>query len=248
MINPRYRALIIGTLTAAFASIQPADAGETVAPAVKGAVVCNSYNTDRSADAEKRQYVSAVFQTDAVDTAALTTAFRRYLQTQYHVQDGATCRTAGQAQMTESAARTYEQGQWGTIRAQGFKVIETGWAYTAAEDHFTYICTANAARWTGTRAVNVFARATNPIEIPTAAALELSNAWTVQLKQTHPELQRVQAGCIRMVAEDAAARQKRLQAMDQESAGPASGWELIHVDWSFAPSGTPKPATAKSTR
>ena len=81
----------------------------------------------------------------------------------------------------------------------------------------------------------MYVRATNPIEIPTSSELEIYQAWAAQLKQSHPELQNVQAGCIRMVAEDAAARQKRLQAMDQDW----GSWEIVHVPFSFASSGQP---------
>ena len=235
MIDRHWLTMIVGTLTVTFVTAPSARAGESGVPMLSGVVVCTSSNSDPSYDAEKRSYVSEIFTVNVEQLDAVNNAYRRFLQTRYHVKDNTWCRNAGQGQMSESQARTYEKHEWAKNRVGGFKVIETGWTYTAAENHFAYICTANAARWTGTRAQNVYVRATNPIEIPTSSELEIYQAWAAQLKQSHPELQNVQAGCIRMVAEDAAARQKRLQAMDQNW----GSWEIVHVPFSFASSGQP---------
>ena len=230
MFGRRWLTMMLSALTVTFAIAPSARAGETVVRGAKGILFCQAWNN------QKRYYVSDVFTVDDKQ-GTLDLAWRQFLLTKYHVRDSTSCVGAVQGEMTEAQARAYQKQQWAKNRASGFQVIETGWKFSAAETRLTMICTVHAARWTGTRAQNVFGRATNPIEIPPSAELELYQAWSAQLKQGHPELERVQAGCIRMVAEDAAARQKRLEAMDQEGAGPQSGWELIHVPFSFTPGG-----------
>jgi hypothetical protein len=231
MFDGRWLTMIFGALTVTFAITPSTRAGESSGRVAQGILFCQAWNN------QKRLYVSDVFTVDD-QQGTLDFAWRQFLLTKYHVQDSTSCGGAVQGEMTEAQARAYQKQQWARNRAGGFEVIETGWKFAAAEagQRFAHICTANAARWTGTRAQHVFARATNPVEIPASAEVELYQAWSAQLKQGHPELDQVQAGCIRMVPEDAAARQKRLQAMDQESAGPQSGWELIHVPFSFTPS------------
>lgn len=149
------------------------------------------------------------------------------------MKDGISCGGAVLGQMNEAQARAYQKQLWARNRTLGFKIIETGWKYTAAEAHFAYLCTANAERRIDGRRQHVFVRATAPIEIPTAAVTELSNAWAARIQETHPDVSVAGGGCIPLKPEDDADRQKRLQYMDQEK----SGWEIVHVPFSFTPSG-----------
>jgi hypothetical protein len=217
-------------MTVLVLAVSAAYAGESSVNRVAGIYVCQSYNN------QKQVYVSDVFTVNA-EQDALNLAYSRFLLEKYHVKDGISCGGAVLGQMNEAQARAYQKQQWARNRNLGFTIVETGWKYTAAEAHFAHLCTANAARWTGTRSQHVFVRATDVIEAPAWAENELANAWAARIKETHPEVRDAQSGCIRMVAEDDAARQKRLLVVDQEMTGPNSGWELVHVPFSFTPSG-----------
>ena len=225
-MTQRQRGVLLAvTLTAVFVSIPAAHAGGEISNVSTGIVVCQVLAPDQTT-----LYVSDVFAV-SVDADKLRTTFDRSLVEKYHVQVTASCGGATLGQMTVAQARAYQQKQRAWHRANGKKVIETGWVYTEAAAHFPYLCCAHASR--GPK--NVFARTSDTIDIPSTAAEEPTGAWRAHLKETHPELVIADSGCTPQTVEDAAARKKRLQYIDNHSV--SSTFEIVHVPWTFTPSG-----------
>jgi hypothetical protein len=187
---------------------------------------------------QKKQYVSDIMQ-DLVEPDQAKTAFARFVDAKYHEQGYSACGGAGEGQMSVDEARAYQVKTWARNRTIGYEIIETGWTHTAAEAHFAYLCIAHAAQVTSTGSKNFFVRSTDVIEIPVAAENELNLAWQAELKHSHPELYIADQGCSTVPAEDAAARQKRLETIDESSVGP--NFTRLHVPFSFTPSGRTAP-------
>lgn len=86
-----------------------------------------SYAVCSANDASPTAYVSATFQVTAVDTQPWTTSFAQFLAEKYAYKGSG----VGCAVVQENGFRAYLRGRVLGLRANGKKVVETGWTYNS---------------------------------------------------------------------------------------------------------------------
>lgn len=160
-------------------------------------------------------------------------AFQQMLLSRYGYKGRASCSMASPNGQTVSALQADLQRQYAQLRAQGKKIVETGWTMASPGITLAYGCFGMARVRRAGVPDSAYLLTSRVFRLaPGDHGTELGNAWVEHLKDIHPGWYFQSAGCILLPADPASH-----QAIYASQADMYANLKpkVTQLDWQFVP-------------